>query len=195
LIDKNRRAVLADFGLSTILANRSDLVSTVCGSWNFLAPEVSETAPFDAMKADVWALGITIYFMLVGELPPVNGYAFKNGTDTNLKKLVMWMLTPDSTARPNASELLMTPFFHNSHCPVPAILPHAPVKPGLQRPGTPLVLIRTKYRTSSTGPVLSRFQGNASADRLRTREYRIPTPETRSAGGSPASFCSGDDGR
>jgi serine/threonine protein kinase len=69
LIDRHGRPKLCDFGF----AFKSGVTDIVCGSLPFMAPELlNSTAPTDPFAADVWALGITFYFMAVGRLPWAN---------------------------------------------------------------------------------------------------------------------------
>ena len=68
-IDSHDRAKVADFGLSSVLKARHDLVDTACGSPNYAAPEIYGNQAYDPFKADVFALGVTYYQMLVRKLP------------------------------------------------------------------------------------------------------------------------------
>jgi 5'-AMP-activated protein kinase catalytic alpha subunit len=107
-IDRYDRPILADFGLSAIA---NDLVSTVCGSHLFLAPEINDIQPFDAMKADVWALGVTSYVMATGHPPHLAGqFDFPVAFDDRIRRLILWMLTPDAARRPGARQVLTSPF-------------------------------------------------------------------------------------
>ncbi|OHS96458.1 CAMK family protein kinase [Tritrichomonas foetus] len=65
LIDKYGRAKLADFGL----AQKSQLSKMFGGSLPYLAPEILKKKPFDPIKADVWALGVTFFELAAGYLP------------------------------------------------------------------------------------------------------------------------------
>ncbi|MES1905162.1 MAG: Dkf-1p, partial [Paramarteilia canceri] len=58
---------ISDFGLSRILEPKQ-MRSTIVGSPNYIAPEVSILRKFD-MKADVWAMAVVFYVMLKGEFP------------------------------------------------------------------------------------------------------------------------------
>jgi serine/threonine protein kinase len=60
---------IADFGLAAKLKFIGERRSTICGTPNFMAPEQLDKKKGHSYEADVWALGIIIYSMLVG-LPP-----------------------------------------------------------------------------------------------------------------------------
>lgn len=57
----------ADFGLSAIHENR--LLSTICGSPAYAAPEIVQNKPYNGAEVDAWALGVNIYLLLYGDTP------------------------------------------------------------------------------------------------------------------------------
>jgi predicted Ser/Thr protein kinase len=69
LITEDGRAVLADFGLAWLLEGAQlTLTGGVIGTPEYMSPEQAAGHPFDH-RADVYALGIVLYEMLVGERP------------------------------------------------------------------------------------------------------------------------------
>ncbi len=42
---------------------------TSCGSPCYAAPEMILKSKYQGMKADIWAMGVTLYAMLSGKLP------------------------------------------------------------------------------------------------------------------------------
>ena len=84
-IDCNGRPKLADFGLSSEVHRRNenengsvgcqdvmtaDKLKDFCGSRPFMSPElINKRYPCDPFKADIWALGITYYALIVGDVP------------------------------------------------------------------------------------------------------------------------------
>lgn len=69
LIDENDRIKITDFGLSLFTKNGSDEVHNTAGSTLFFAPEVCEGRSYSGKKSDVWALGVTLYFMVFRKYP------------------------------------------------------------------------------------------------------------------------------
>jgi eukaryotic-like serine/threonine-protein kinase len=58
---------IADFGIATVLAS-SGLASTTAGTLPYMAPELLEGDGAD-FRADIYALGVTVYEMLTGRMP------------------------------------------------------------------------------------------------------------------------------
>lgn len=64
--------MISDFGVAEFLSeyNDDDNVTRTSGSPAFQAPEIATGAPgYSGRKVDVWALGVTVYFLLTGKIP------------------------------------------------------------------------------------------------------------------------------
>lgn len=62
---------IGDFGLAAVMADENDRRTTLCGTPNYIAPEIlskSGTRGHDN-KVDTWAIGVICYAMLVGTPP------------------------------------------------------------------------------------------------------------------------------
>ena len=68
LLDSKGHIKLTDFGLSKIFNSSKDKAFTICGTAQYLAPEMFINKGYDK-SVDWWALGCLIYEMLVGKLP------------------------------------------------------------------------------------------------------------------------------
>jgi protein-serine/threonine kinase len=68
LMDSEGHLKISDFGLSKILENPNDKAYTLCGTPQYLAPEVLKNKGYDK-SVDWWSLGCFIYEMLTGFLP------------------------------------------------------------------------------------------------------------------------------
>ena len=78
LMNSEGHIKISDFGLSKKLENQKDKAYTLCGTLQYLAPEILKNKGYDK-SVDWWSLGCIYYEMLTGNLP------FKtNGNKINL---------------------------------------------------------------------------------------------------------------
>ena len=61
LISKEMELKICDFGLACQLETYDERRRTVCGTPNYIAPEVLNNNYGHSFEVDVWALGIIIY--------------------------------------------------------------------------------------------------------------------------------------
>ena len=79
LLDLQGHIKLTDFGLSKIFENENDKAFTVCGTPQYLAPEILLKKGYDK-SVDWWSLGCVLYEMLYCRLP----FKFKKGQKISL---------------------------------------------------------------------------------------------------------------
>jgi polo-like kinase 1 len=66
---------VGDFGLATKLTFDGERKKTICGTPNYIAPEILESKhPFGGLsghsyEVDYWAIGVILYTILVGRPP------------------------------------------------------------------------------------------------------------------------------
>ena len=68
LIDSKGHIKLTDFGLSKIMTNIEEKSFTICGTLQYIAPEIISGEGYNE-SVDWWSLGIIMYEMLTGKLP------------------------------------------------------------------------------------------------------------------------------
>ena len=79
LIDDKGRVKLIDFGFS---ASSKILLNQFCGTPAYMCPEIVKKLAYNGAKADIWALGIILYLILVGHFP------FRAGNQPELNRLI-----------------------------------------------------------------------------------------------------------
>lgn len=80
LIGSDGKVKIADFGLSTVLKNEDEKKFTICGTTNYLSPEIIEKKGH-GFEVDIWAVGVSAYIMLTGKSPFDGGkkeYTYEN---------------------------------------------------------------------------------------------------------------------
>lgn len=131
---------VGDFGLATKLEHAEERKKTLCGTPNYIAPEILDNGNSDghSFEVDIWACGVIMYTLLVGS-PPFetesvkttyrkirdNSYDFPAHVQisTAAKQLIQRILHSDPTQRPSLDSIATDPFFNQIHLNVPKNLP------------------------------------------------------------------------
>lgn len=127
-LDQYNHIKLADFGLSSKFQDQQ-LSNMKCGSLTFCSPEILSNSEFDPFKADIWALGISFYFMVTGHFPYENRNNqslrdmivnsqisfFNYKVDSQIQYLIRKMTTKNPLFRPSASQLLKFSIFQQTN--------------------------------------------------------------------------------
>jgi serine/threonine protein kinase len=65
---KNNIIKLIDFGLAVQLSSLEEERQTLCGTPNYISPEVIQSQPY-GLQTDLWSLGCILYALLTGTPP------------------------------------------------------------------------------------------------------------------------------
>eukprot|EP00586_Coscinodiscus_wailesii_P001318 CAMPEP_0172489056 /NCGR_PEP_ID=MMETSP1066-20121228/18815_1 /TAXON_ID=671091 /ORGANISM="Coscinodiscus wailesii, Strain CCMP2513" /LENGTH=483 /DNA_ID=CAMNT_0013256651 /DNA_START=119 /DNA_END=1567 /DNA_ORIENTATION=+ len=140
-LDKDLNVKIGDFGLATKLVHTGDRRNTICGTPNYIAPEVigsKQNCDGYSFEVDVWAMGVIMYIALVGK-PPYeakgakstyrrilnNDYSFPPWPciSDRAKHLIHGMLQTNPSDRPKLSQMPIHPFFTHFRNKIPRCIP------------------------------------------------------------------------
>ncbi|XP_058455798.1 serine/threonine-protein kinase polo isoform X2 [Malaya genurostris] len=124
---------IGDFGLATKIEYEGERKKTLCGTPNYIAPEILNKKGH-SYEVDIWSIGCVMYTLLVGQ-PPFETKSLKD-TYTKIRKcdyripatlrssaaeMICSMLQSDPIKRPSVGQLFDYDFI--SSCHIPASLP------------------------------------------------------------------------
>uniref|UniRef100_A0A8C6SJW3 Serine/threonine-protein kinase PLK n=1 Tax=Neogobius melanostomus TaxID=47308 RepID=A0A8C6SJW3_9GOBI len=120
---------IGDFGLATKIEFDGERKKTLCGTPNYIAPEVL-CKKGHSYEVDVWSLGCILYTLLVGKPPfetsclketynriKKNNYTVPWHVNPAASSLIKRMLHADPTQRPTVTELLADEFLATGYVP------------------------------------------------------------------------------
>ena len=118
---------VGDFGLATKLEFDGERKRTVCGTPNYIAPEILEGKTGHSFEVDIWSLGVIMYTLIIGKPPfetnnvketykriKSGNYSFPEHAIISepAKDLIQSILVLDPHKRPKLEEILAHDFFH-----------------------------------------------------------------------------------
>ena len=143
---------LGDFGLATKLEFDGEKKKTICGTPNYIAPEILEGKTGHSYEVDVWSLGVVMYFLILINLmfffsytllvgkPPfetpevkstykkirMNSYSFPEHVplSDSSKNLITKIFNLDPSKRPTLDEIMEHPFMNHGGT-IPRVLPYS----------------------------------------------------------------------
>lgn len=69
-LDSRMNIKVGDFGLAALIENPGERKKTICGTPNYIAPEVLfDTANGHSFEVDTWSIGVILYTLVVGRPP------------------------------------------------------------------------------------------------------------------------------
>ncbi|EFN78661.1 serine/threonine-protein kinase PLK4 [Harpegnathos saltator] len=125
LLTRDMQVKIADFGLATQLSRPDERHLTMCGTPNYISPEVA-TRSSHGPEADVWSLGCMLYTLLVGK-PPFDtdavkstltrvvmaDYVMPHYLSENAKDLIDKLLKKNPKDRIHLRDIIKHPFITN----------------------------------------------------------------------------------
>ncbi|XP_045432226.1 inactive serine/threonine-protein kinase PLK5 isoform X1 [Pipistrellus kuhlii] len=139
-LNKNMEVKIGDLGLAARVGPGGRCHRVLCGTPNFLAPEVVSRNGHSC-QSDIWALGCIMYLVLTGDPPFVAASLtemYKNiregrypepaHVSPNARRLIARLLAPNPAERPSLDQLLQDSFFTQGFTPdrLPAHSCHSP---------------------------------------------------------------------
>ena len=128
---------VGDFGLATKLEFDGERKRTICGTPNYIAPEVLEGKHGHSYEVDIWSLGVIIYTLIYGKPPfetqdvkatykriRTGNYDFDHKVEVSPEaiNLIRSILNNDPSRRPSINEILASDWINNG-AGVPEFLP------------------------------------------------------------------------
>ena len=68
-LDSELRVKVGDFGLAARLSHATEKRRTICGTPNYIAPEILEGKDGHSYEVDIWSAGVVMYTLLIGTPP------------------------------------------------------------------------------------------------------------------------------
>jgi polo-like kinase 1 len=124
---------LGDFGLAAKLEFDGERKRTICGTPNYIAPEILEgSSQGHSYEVDVWSFGVVLYTLLVGKPPfetndvkttyrriKMNAYSFPDNIQVSedAKSIITRILRSEPQTRPTLEEIACHDFFQKNSIP------------------------------------------------------------------------------
>lgn len=135
-LTENMEVKIGDFGLAAKLEFEGERKRTICGTPNYMAPEILDGKFGHSYECDIWSIGVILYTLLVGKPPFETGdvkktyfriksgnYSFPEGVELSAeaKMLISSILVIDYQKRPTIDEIFESSFLATNS--IPDLLP------------------------------------------------------------------------
>ncbi|KAI9203522.1 uncharacterized protein BJ171DRAFT_460358 [Polychytrium aggregatum] len=132
-LTKSMDLKIGDFGLAAILKHDGERKKTICGTPNYIAPEVLfDTQNGHSFEVDTWSLGVVMYTLLIGRPPfqtkevkaiyknirdNIYGFPPQIYVSNMAKEIISSLLNTRPEHRPSISDVLDSDFFVREFMP------------------------------------------------------------------------------
>lgn len=135
-LDDNLHVKVGDFGMSAQLSYTGERLTTICGTPNYIAPEVLEADSYNgcgySFEVDIWSIGVIIYSMLIGRAPfetsdtkttyrrirdSIYYFPERVKISEDAKNLIRSCLKKEASDRIKLDDILKHPFFTEHYTP------------------------------------------------------------------------------
>ena len=139
-LTEDMKLKLGDFGLATIIEFDGERKRSLCGTPNYLAPEILDGKKGYSFEVDIWSIGVIVYTLLIGKLPfeakkvtktselykriRLKNYSFPQNAKISspAKELIENILVLEPHKRPSLEDILKSDFM-NMGTSIPKTLP------------------------------------------------------------------------
>ena len=115
---------IGDFGLAAKLSHKRERRKTICGTPNYIAPEVLNSKVYGhSFEVDIWSIGVIIYTMLTGRPSSenknlkltyrkikTNTYSISDELSSDAKSLISNILSVNPAHRLTVDDIMKHPF-------------------------------------------------------------------------------------
>ncbi|MBW0485454.1 hypothetical protein O181_025169 [Austropuccinia psidii MF-1] len=128
---------VGDFGLAALVKFKGDRRKTICGTPNYIAPEILfDQANGHSFEVDIWSVGVILYALLIGKPPfqtkdvnqiyrniKANAYSFPSPSliSASATSLISLILNQNPDERPSLGVIVSHPWFSDG--PFPFMIP------------------------------------------------------------------------
>ncbi|KAA1138519.1 Cell cycle serine/threonine-protein kinase cdc5/MSD2 [Puccinia graminis f. sp. tritici] len=128
---------VGDFGLAALVKFKGDRRKTICGTPNYIAPEILfDQTNGHSFEVDIWSVGVILYALLIGKPPfqtkdvnqiyrniKANAYSFPTPSliSPSATDLISLILNQKPEERPSLGAIVLHPWFSDG--PFPFMIP------------------------------------------------------------------------
>jgi serine/threonine protein kinase len=138
LLDKNMCVKIGDLGLAAKVTDSEERKRTLCGTPNYIAPEILENKHGHSFQVDIWSTGVVMYTLLVGRPPYesrdvkstykrilANNFTFPEHVPVSeaARDLICRMLQTNPEKRPSIAAINAHSFFTRPDAHIPTSMP------------------------------------------------------------------------